>query len=136
MHIAHRGADRRGAVRDDGKLHARRHRRFQLRQCLADQIHGLDDIGIGQALHREDDRGGAVIPGGQLIIGGADRGMADIADADRRAIAVGDDRVIEPRCRAQLVIGLQGIGLALPFQDAFRIVDRRGRQRQPDILQR
>ena len=93
-------------------LIARRHRGLELRQFLADQIHGLDHIGIRQALHREDDRMRTVIPGGELIIGRTDRGMADIANADRRAIAIGDDRVVEIGCRGQLVVGLQANRIA------------------------
>src|SRR6202044_962434 len=94
------------------------------------------DIGRRRALYGEDDGGRLVIPGGKLIIGGTDRSPADIADADRRTVAIGDDRFVIGRQPGQLVIGLQGVGLRRPFQYALRIIDGDVGECRADIFER
>lgn len=119
LHVADRGTDRRGAIRHAGEFYTARHRGLTPRQFFRDQLDGLDDVGIRRALDGEDDGGRLVIPGGELIVGGANRGMTDIADADRCAVAIGDDRVVMVRHLRDLVIGLQGVGLGCPSNMPF-----------------
>ena len=63
LHVAHRGADRLGAVGDDGEADAGRDRALQARQLGADALHGLRYVGAGLALDVDHDRGLAFVPG-------------------------------------------------------------------------
>jgi hypothetical protein len=55
------------------------------------------------------------VPRRELIVRRTDLGMSDVADPDRRAVAVADDRVIEIGELRELVVRLQRIGLLLAF---------------------
>ena len=56
LHVMHRGANRRGAVGQDGHLHRSGQGGLELGQQLLDAIHDLDDVGAGLPLDVEDDR--------------------------------------------------------------------------------
>ena len=52
-----------------------------------------DHVGAGLALNGQNDRALLVVPAGeQVVLRSLDR-LADVADADRRAVAIGDDQV-------------------------------------------
>jgi hypothetical protein len=75
-----------------------------------------DDIGARLALHRYDDGRLVVHPAGQIHILRSHDRPADITHANRSArakgtSAVGDDVVVEPLHRLQLVVCLQRKGL-------------------------
>src|SRR6266478_2150383 len=75
------------------------------------------------ALDCQEDRPLLVEPGGnQLVLSQAD-GVADIAYADRRAVAIGDDQVVVLVGLEQLIVGIERIGLARTVERAFRKVD-------------
>ena len=68
----------------------------------------VDDVGPGLLVNREHDRRLVVVIGrGKAISRGRDR-AADIADPDRRAVAVGEDDFFERFGIGDLVIGLDG----------------------------
>ena len=69
----------------------RRQRRFDLRQQRLNGIDHADDVGPRLALNIQDDGRVRVYPGGQLGVFGAVDDGGHIANAHRRAIAVGDD---------------------------------------------
>src|SRR6185436_21187531 len=56
-----------------------------------DLIDDLYDIGAGLALYREHDAALAVVPGGYLVRLHAVDDLAEVGEAHRRAVAVGDD---------------------------------------------
>ena len=110
-------------------LDRRRQRGFELRQRLLDLVDCRDDVGARLALDRDDDGWLGVHPARQIHILRRDDGPADIANAYRPAAcrssgAVGEDVVVEPLRRHQLIVGLQRKRLIGAVQCAFRLVDR------------
>src|ERR1700681_959725 len=123
LHVAERSADGLGAIRNDVYLDGRRDRSLEHRHHRFDLLYGLDDVGAGLALDRQEDRRLLVEPGGnQLVLSRAD-GLADIAYADRRAIAIGDDQIGVVFRMEQLIVGIERVGLARAVERAFRKVD-------------
>ena len=97
--------------------------------------HGFDDVGAGLALDRQDDRPLIVVPAGdQLILSRAD-GAADIADADRRSVAIGDDEVGVLVGLEQLIVGIEREGLARAVERALGKIDVRLAEHRADILE-
>ena len=74
-------------------LDRRRDRGFELRQQRLDAIDRVDDVGAGHALNGQDDGALLVVPAGQQVVLRPFDRLADIADAHRRAVAVGDDQL-------------------------------------------
>ena len=123
MHVGDGSADGFGAVGNDRNLHRRRDRRLEHRQHGFDPGDRLDDIGSGLALDAKDDRPVLVEPAGnQIVLRRAD-GMADVTDAHRRAIAIGNDQIVVLFGREQLVVGVERIGLARAVERAFGQID-------------
>ena len=60
-------------------------------------LHG----GIGVGLARED-------PGADLVVLDAGDGVADVLDADRRAVLIADDQIVPGRGIQDLVVGVDG----------------------------
>ena len=131
-----------------------------MRQCLFDGVDSGDDIGPRLALDCDDDGRLGVHPARQVHILRSDDGTADIAHAHRPAHAddtgvgvdgggggghvvgslrrrgegtraVGEDIIVEPLRRHQLVVGLQRESLSVAIQCAFRLVDRGRGQSRP-----
>ena len=71
------------------------------------RLDGVDDVGAGLALDRQDDRALVlVVPAGdQIVLRRAD-GAADIADADRRSVSIGDHQIGVIVGVQQLVVGV------------------------------
>ena len=74
-------------------LDGRRDRGLQHRQHRLDPVDGVDDVGAGLALDCQDDRALLVVPAGDQVVLRPVDGLADVADAHRRAVAVGDDQI-------------------------------------------
>src|SRR5277367_4099587 len=116
-------ADGHRAIRDDIHLDGGRDRGLKNRHHRLDSLHRFDDVGAGLALHRQKDRPPLVVPrGNQLVLSRTD-GVADIAYADRRAVAVGNDQVVVFVGLEQLIVGVEGVGLAWAVECAFRKID-------------
>src|SRR4029077_12149983 len=112
LHVVDRSTDGLGAIGNDIDLDGGGYRRLEHRQHRLDATHRLDDVGPGLALDRQDDRPLLVEPGGnQLVLPGTD-GAADIAYADRRPVAIGDDQVGVLVGLEQLIVGIEREGLA------------------------
>ena len=123
LHVGDRCADGLGAIGNDVYLDGGRDRGLEHRHHRLDPTDGLDDVGAGLALDRQNDRPLLVEPGGnQLVLSRAD-GVADIADADRRPVAIGDDQVVVFVGLEQLIVGIERVGLARAVERAFRKVD-------------
>ena len=108
LDVGDRGADGRGAVEDGLDLDRRRNAGGELRQLRLDLVDGVDDVGAGLLEDREEDAGLVVLVGGDVAVGrGGDR-LADVADPDRRAVAIGEDDVVERLGLGDLVVGRDG----------------------------
>ncbi len=118
-----RGADGGGAVGEDVDLDVGRQAGLQLRQELVDAVDDGDDVGAGLALHVDDDGGLAIHPGSLLrvlcriddggYVGGANRGAVAVGDDDGQVVGAGDE----------LVVGVDGVGLARAVERALGLVD-------------
>ena len=89
----------------------------------------------GCALDRQNDRPLIVVPAGnQLILSRAD-GATDIADANRRPVAIGDDEVGILVGLEQLIVGVERKGLARAVERALGKVDVRLPKHRADVLE-
>ena len=124
MHVADRGADGRRAVDDRRDLDARRDIGGQAGQFGLDAVDRLDHVGV--RLFGDDERDGAtaIDPCGERRIGRTFDGLADVADADRCAVAVCDDEVVIGSGLCKLVVVVDGKALLVATQGALRRVDR------------
>ena len=87
FHVAHRGADRRGAVGEDGNVHCRRQVGLELRQKLFDAVNDLDDVRAGLALDVDDDRRRLVHPRRELGVFHVVNHVRHVGQNHRRAVA-------------------------------------------------
>ena len=87
LHVGHRGADRRGAVGDDGELDVGRQPLHELRQQLLDAIHRLDDVGAGLLGDGQQDGRLLAVPCREPRVGDAVDHRRDVGQSQDRAIA-------------------------------------------------
>src|SRR5258705_10718419 len=85
------GANGDGAVADHGQIDAGRNRALHFWNFGADLADNVDHIGAGLPLDIDDDGRRALVPAAGAIVLQPVDDDSDIADGDRRAIAVGDD---------------------------------------------
>ena len=131
-HVGEAGRDGLGSVGDDLDVDARRQRGPELRQGFLDRRDRRHDIGAGRPKNGQQNSRLAVEPScNRLILGRLDR-PPDVADANWRAVAIGDDRVVKALSRHQLVIRLKRDGLLTAVEQARRLNDGQVRQRKPD----
>ena len=106
------GLDGGRAVGDRVDLDRRRHRGERVRQQRLDALLRLDDIGAGLLVDQQQNAVVAVLPGRQQgVLRPVDRD-ADVADAHRRAVLVGDDHVVPGRGLQQLIVVVDRHGCA------------------------
>ena len=85
-----------------------------------DLVDGLDDVGAGLLEDDEEDAALAVGPGGLLGVFRSGDGLADVANPQRAAVAIGDDDVVPVLRRGQLVVGVDRVGARLAVDIALR----------------
>ncbi len=135
LHVLDRGADGLGAVAQHGHFEGRRQAGGELRQQLLDAVDDLDDVGAGLALDVDQHRRQLVGPGQQAAVLGAVDDVGDVLQADRRAVAVGDDQFLVGLGRAQLIVGVEGERPLRPVEAALGLVDVGGGDDRADALQ-
>ena len=89
---------------------------------VVDAVDDVDHIGAGLALHVEDQRLRAVHPAAQLGVLGACDQRRDVLQANRRAVAVGDDDVAVFVRAADLIVGVDRVGAGRPIERALGAV--------------
>ena len=94
LNVRDRGANGLGTIADELDLDCRWNRCHQPRQQRLDLVDGLDDVGAGLLVDHQKHAALAIGPGRLLGIFGSGDGLADVADAQRPAIAVGHDDVV------------------------------------------
>ncbi|MGY4337305.1 hypothetical protein ACVWW3_002211 [Bradyrhizobium sp. LM2.9] len=123
LNVGDCGADGGGPVGGDRHLDRGRNGGLQLRQQLLDAVDGLDDVGAGNALDRQNDGGVLTVPAGQeVVLRPLDR-RADVAYPYRRTVAISDDEVFIGRWLEQLIVGVQRICNARAVERALGQVD-------------
>src|ERR1700730_254574 len=135
LHVGDRCADGLGAIGNDIYLDGGGYRRLEHRQHRFDPAHRLDDVGSRLALDRQDDRSLLVEPAGNQLVLSRTDGVADIAYADRRPVAIGDDQVVVLLGLEQLIVGIDRVGLARAVERTFRKVDIRLAEHRSHILE-
>src|SRR5262249_14266224 len=121
---------------DDLDVDGGRDRRDQARQLCLDLVDGLDDVGARLLEDDEEHAALAVGPGGLLHILRRGDGVADVLDAQRPAVAIGDDDVVPFLGVEQLVIGVDGEGTLRSVDIALWAVDGGKRDLRPNVFQR
>src|SRR5882762_9532346 len=135
LNVADRCADGLGAIRNDIYLDGGRNRGLEHRQHRLDATHGLDDVGARLTLDRQNDCPLLVEPGGNQFVFSRAHRVADIAYADRRPVAIGDDQVVVFVRLEQLIVGIERIGLARTVERTLGKIDVRLAEHRAHILQ-
>ena len=107
---------------------------MQLGQQRLDPIDGLDDVGAGNALNREDDGRLLVVPAGEQVVFRPFDRVADVAYPHRRAVAIGDDEVFIRRRLQELIVGVQRVGDARAVERALGQIDIGAGDHAADVL--
>ncbi|MGY4459699.1 hypothetical protein ACVWYI_003659 [Bradyrhizobium sp. LB13.1] len=130
------GADGRGAVADELDLDRGRYRGHEARQGGLDPVDGLDHVGARLLEYHQEHAALAIGPGRLLgVFSAADR-LADVADSQGTAIAIGDDDVVPVLGLGQLVVGVDRVGALRAVDIAFGAVDRGDRDLAAHVLHR
>ncbi len=85
-----------------------------------DRIDDGDGVGVGLALHGEQNAARAVVPARLAVVLDAVDRLGDVLQSHRRAVAIGDDQILVLRGVGKLTVGLKGEGLLRPHQRADR----------------
>ena len=131
----HRGPNPRRAVGDDGYVDARREAGGQPRQRRLDLVHGADDVRARLALNVKENRRRLVIPGAQLIVFRARDDIGDVGETHGGVVLVGDDLRAVVRGRAQLIIGVDGVGAGRAVEITLGAVAVGGGDRRAELRQ-
>ena len=125
LHVIDRSADGLRAVLHDIDIHRMRDGRLKTRHVRFDAIDRVDDVGARLLEHEKLNAWRAIGPGADMgVLRRIDRD-ADILDANRRAMAIGDDDVIPGRGLENLIVGIDGEALMRPVEHALGRIDRR-----------
>ena len=135
LHVGHRGADGRGAVENGLHLDRRRNPCSELRELVLDLVDRLDDVGAGLLEHRQDHARLVVLIGGNGAIDRLGHRLADVAHPDRRAIAIGEDDVVELLGLGDLVVGGDREAELVGVDRAFGGVGGGGDEDAADLFQ-
>ena len=136
LDVLDRGPDRLGAVLHDRDVDGGRNAPGQPRQLRLDLVDGLDDVGAGLLEHDQHDALLAVLKGRQGAVGRARDRLADVANPDRAAVAVGDDGFVERLGFDDLVVGGDGEARSRRIDGALRRNRGCTDERSAHLLQR
>ena len=136
FHIGYRGANGGRPVGQDRHLDRGGKRGLQPRHQRLDLVDHCDDVRARLTLHIQDHRRDVVHPGGLLDVLGLVDDVCDIGQEHRRAIAIGYYQRLINLGGEQLIIGADGVGLALAVEVALRLIDVGGRHYSAKLLQR
>ncbi len=135
LDVLDRGANRLRAVDNGVEMDAGRDQRVQVGECRLDVVDRVDDVGAGLLEDEQHDRGLLAVQRAQRhVLRGADR-VADVAHANRRAVAIGDDDVVVGLRLGQLIVGGDGEALLAAQQRALGRVGRGVGQRAAHVLE-
>src|SRR5207237_5937170 len=110
LHVTHGGANGHGTVADHGQVYTGRNRALQFASFVANLADDIDHVGAGLPLDIDDDRRRALVPAARAIVLQAVDDLGDVADGNRRAVAIGDDDGLVGLRRRDLVVGGNGVG--------------------------
>src|ERR1035437_10362017 len=85
----------------------------------------LDDVGTGLLEDDQEYAALAVRPGSLLEIFRTGHGLADVADSQRTAVAIGDDHIVPVLGCRQLIVGIDGVAAGTAVDGAFWTIDGR-----------
>ena len=135
LHIRDGRANGFRAVAKDGQLYRRGQRGAKLGKQRFHEVGGLDDVRAGLALDVEQHGRIAADPARQADVFDVVHRFADVRHANGRTVPVGDDDVAIIGAGKNLVIDVDGIGLARAVEAAFGRVDAALNQCRANVLQ-
>ncbi len=135
LHVAHRGANRVGAVTHHLKVHRFGHGRTQLRQQLVNALHGVNDVGTRLALDVEQHGRLAIGPGSSPGVFRGLHHIGHIAQAQGVAVFVGQDQLGIVLRRLQLIVGIQRRGAIGAIESALGQIDIGAGNRGAHVLE-
>ena len=103
-------------------MHRGRHAGPQLRQEHLNAINDGNDVCARLTLDVDDDRGLAIHPGCLLGVLGCIDDVGHIRGADGGAVTIGDDDGLVIGTGNQLVVGANGVRLAIAVERSLRLV--------------
>ena len=136
LNVAHGSAYGDGPVEHGLDLHGRRDSGSELRELRLDLIDRVDDVRARLLENGQHDARLVVVVGGNVAIDRFRNGLADIAHADGRTIAISQDDVIELRRVGDLIVGGDGEAEFVGVDGAFGGIGGRAHQRAADLLER
>ena len=104
--------------------------------CILDLVDGLDDVGAGLLEHGQDDAGLVVLIGRDGPVDRLGHRLADVAHPDGRAVAIGEDDVVELVGLGDLVVGGDREAELVGVDRALGGVGGGGDEDAADLLQR
>ena len=135
LHVGHRCTDGFGAVAEDSELHGGGQCGAQLRQQRFHLVGGLDDVRTRLALDVEQHGWLAAHPACHADILHVVHRFTNVRHANGRTVSVGDDDVAIIGGGKNLVVRVDGVGLARAIEAAFGRVDTAGDERRAHIFQ-
>jgi hypothetical protein len=99
-------------------------------------IAGLDDVGARLLEHGKHDAFLIILVSGDVAVDGVRHRLADIAHADRRAVTVGKDYIVERPRFGDLVVGRDGEAGLVGVERTLRDVGGGGDEGGANILHR
>src|SRR5262249_62325548 len=93
-----------------------------------------NDVGAGLPLYIDDDRGCRIAPGAELGIFRSADNRGDVEQADRGAVAIGDDQGAVLIDAGDLVVGIDHERLGRPVDTALRRIDVEIAERGADVV--
>ena len=136
LNVLDRGANGLGSIADHTDLDRRRNAGHQPRQQRLDLVDGIDDVGAGLLVNHQEHAALTVGPGRLLGVFRSRHRLADVADPQRAAVAVGNDDVVPVLGVQHLVVGVDRVGAFLAVDVALGTIDRGDRDLVADILER
>src|SRR5262245_51628936 len=130
------GANGGGAVEDGFDLDRGRNPGGQLGKLRLDLVDRIDDVGAGLLEDGQYDAAVVVLIGGDGAVDRRFDRLADVAHPDRRAVAIGEDDVVETLGRGDLIVGGDGEADLVGVDRAFSRAGGGGDERAADLFQR
>src|SRR5580700_9465198 len=116
LDVLDRSANGLGAIDDDIEMDAGGNERAHSPQGGLDVVHGVDHVGAGLLEHQEHNGDVVAMQRAERDVLRSVDGLADVADMNRGAVAIGDDDAVVVVRLGQLIVGGDGEALLLAEQ--------------------
>src|SRR5262249_32850670 len=136
LDVVHGGANGRGAVQNGFHLDRGGNPGGELGKLRLDLVDRVDDVGAGLLEDGQYDAAVVVLIGRNGAVARLVHRPADVAHPDRRAVAVGEDDVVELIRLEELIVGGDGEADFIGVDRALGRIGGGGDERAADLFQR